>query len=92
MGGGASEVILLQKEGWGGKSLSHAEGGRGITSFEVVLMWELEVLAIVMGGGGAKSFHPLKAGRRKLYPVLRGGGGAKSFDPQFFHFVAPLSP
>ena len=60
-------------------------GGGGTTSFEVVLTWELEVLAIVMGG--TKSFHPW--GRKKFYSVLR--GGAKGFGPtQFSHFVAPL--
>ena len=31
----------------------------GTKCFEVVLTWELEVLAIVMGGG-AKGFHPLR--------------------------------
>ena len=34
-GGGAREVLPLQKEG--GISLSHAEGGGGTTNFEVVL-------------------------------------------------------
>ena len=34
-----------------GKSFSYAEGGGGATNFEVVLTWELKVLAIVMGGG-----------------------------------------
>ena len=32
---------------------SHAEGW-GTKSFEVVLTWELEILAIVMGGGAQK--------------------------------------
>ena len=54
--GGASEVLPLQKRG-GRKSFNHAEGGGGTTSFEVVLISELEVLAIVMGGS-AKSFGP----------------------------------
>ena len=40
----------------GGKSFNHAEGGRGIRSFGVVLTW-LDVLAIV--NVGVKSFHPL---------------------------------
>ena len=40
---------------------SLAEGGGGTKSCEVVLTWELEILAIVIGGGGrAKSFHPLR--------------------------------
>ena len=35
------------KKGGGGKSCSQAEGGgAGTKSFEVVLTWELEVLAI----------------------------------------------
>ena len=57
-GGGASEVLPLQKVG-GGKSLIHAEGG-GTQTFEVVFAWELEVLAIVMVG--CKNVHPLKGG------------------------------
>ena len=50
------------KRGGSGKSFSRAEvggGGGGTKSFEVVLTWELEVLAIVMGGG-CKSFHSLR--------------------------------
>ena len=35
-GGGVSEVLPLQKRG-DGKYFSHAEGGGGTTSFEVVL-------------------------------------------------------
>ena len=65
----------------GGKSFSHAEGGgggRGTTSFEVVLTQELEVLAKVMGGGDA-SFHPLKGGCKKFNPVLGGGGLKKLY-------------
>ena len=57
--GGASEVLPLQKRGEAEKRFSRAEGGGGTTSFEVVLTWELEVLAIVMGGF-AKSFHLLR--------------------------------
>ena len=38
-----------------------AEGGGGVTkSCEVVLTWELEILAIVIGGGGRKKFPPFK--------------------------------
>ena len=67
----------------GRKMFSRAEGGGGSTkSFEVVLTWELEVLAIVMGGGGAKGYHPLKGGggAQKVLPCLE-GGGRKKFYP-----------
>ena len=36
------------------KGLAVLKGGGGTTSFEVVLTWEFEVLAIVMGGGTQK--------------------------------------
>ena len=36
MGGGALEVLTLQKRGGGRKSFSHPEGGGGTTSFGVV--------------------------------------------------------
>ena len=56
------EVLPLQKRGGGGKSFSCAEvgGGGGTKGFEVVLTWELEVLAIVIWGGGRgrKKFPP----------------------------------
>ena len=48
--GGASEVLPLQKGGGGGWTetvLAMLKGGT--KSFEVVLIMELEVLAIVMG-------------------------------------------
>ena len=61
----------------GRQSCSCAEG---TTSFEVVLTWELEVLAIVMWGGGAKSFHPLKGGPQEVLPCLAGARGKVS-DP-----------
>ena len=58
----------------------------GTNSFEVVLTWDLEVLAIVMvvvGGGGG-------AGGRKKFPLFQrkgGGGGAQNVsDPRFSHF------
>ena len=35
-------------------------GGSGTKSFEVVLTWELEILAIVIGGGERKKFPPFK--------------------------------
>ena len=41
-GGGASEVLPLQK-GWWKKVLAMLNGGGGTTSFEAVLTWELEV-------------------------------------------------
>ena len=74
----------------GGGSFSHAEGGGDTTSFGVVFVRYLEVLAILKGG--RKKFPPLKRrgrGREKLYPVLRGGGVS---DPRFSHFVAPPLP
>ena len=82
------------KKGGAGKGLSHAEeggGGGGGTSFEVVLTWELEVLAIL--NGGTTSFHPLKGGWGAIRFTLsrwgrEGGGGRKKHsDPQFSHFV-----
>ena len=53
----------------------------GTASFEVVLTWELEVLAILTGG--TKSVHPLKGG---------GGGslegvGGKQFRARIFFIV-----
>ena len=59
-GGGVSEVLPLQKKGGADFLFSRAEGGGGTKSCEVVLTWELEILAIVIRGGGAKSFHPLR--------------------------------
>ena len=53
-GGGVSEVLPLQKKG--GAVL---KGGGGTTSCEVVLTWELEILAIVIGGGGAQKVSTL---------------------------------
>ena len=48
------------KRGGGSETkFSCAKEGGGTTSFEVVLIWELEVLAIVMGGG-RKKFPPFK--------------------------------
>ena len=35
----------------GRKTFSHAEGGGGTKRFEVVLIWEVEVLTILKGGG-----------------------------------------
>ena len=52
MGGGACEVLPLQKGGGAEKVLAMLKGGT--KSFEVVLTRELEVLAIVMGGGRKK--------------------------------------
>ena len=47
-------------------------GERGsTTSFEMVLTWELAVLAILMGG--AKIVHPLKGVCKKVLPCLERG-------------------
>ena len=40
--------------------LAVLKGGGGTKSCEVVLTWELEILAIVIGGGGRKKFRPFK--------------------------------
>ena len=47
---------------FGDWSLITGRGGYKLhKSCEVVLTWELEILAIVIvGGGGAKSFHPIR--------------------------------
>ena len=66
------------------KSFSHARG-EGTNSFEVVLTWELEVLAILKGG--TKSFHPLKWGWEKFYTVLR--WTQKGFGPAISPFCSP---
>ena len=59
-GGGVSEVLPLQKKGGADFLFSRAEGGGGGTkSCEVVLTWELEILAIVIRGG-RKKFPPFK--------------------------------
>ena len=63
----------------------------GTKSFEVVLTWELEVLAILMGGG-RKKFPPFKRGVQKVLPCLEGGGGAKSFRPVIFPFCSHPLP
>ena len=47
------------------------KGGWGTKSFEVVLTWELEVLAIVIGEGGRKKFPPFKVRLRWLEAVLQ---------------------
>ena len=68
------------------KVLAMLKGGGGgdTESFEVVLTWELEVLAILKKG--AKCFHLLKRGRGGGggggYPVLRGGN--KKFQTHHF--------
>ena len=54
------------------------KGGGGTTSFEVVLTWELEVLAIVMGGG-RKKFPPFKVRLRWLGAGLQHSGKIYSF-------------
>ena len=61
---------------------------KGTTSFEVVLTWKLEVLAILKGG--AKSFHPLQGGALTIFTLSCGEGVEKVLDPWFSHFVALL--
>ena len=79
-GGGASEVVPLQKK-----------RGGGADKVSAMLMGELEVLAILIGRGGgcAKKFLPFKRRVRKVLPCLEGGGAPKVLDLQFFHFVVP---
>ena len=74
-GGGHVKFYPYKKGGGDGKSFSHAKGGGGgggITSFEVVLTRELEVLARVMWGGGARKKLP-----PFTIPCPEGGGGKK---------------
>ena len=54
------------------------KGGGGTTSYEVVLTWELEVLAIVMGGG-RKKLPPFKVRLRLLGAGLQHPGKIYSF-------------
>ena len=58
--------------------------------FKVVLISELEVLAIVMGGAQKVSTLQKGGGAQTVLPCLQGGGGRKSFGPAISHFVAPL--
>ena len=82
---GASEVLPLQKRG-GGKGFSHGIWGAQQVWIEVVLIQELEDLAVVMGGGGgAKSFQPLKG--VCVQKVWRGAQTVT--EPRFSRFVAP---
>ena len=60
------------------KVLAVLKGG-GTKSFEVVLTWELEVLAIAMGGGGRKMFPSFKVRLRWLGAVLQYPGKIYSF-------------
>ena len=82
-GGGASEVLPLQKGGTD-KVLAMLKGGT--TSFEIVLIRKLEVFAILMWA--AKSFHPLKGGGHEKFYCLE-GGCTNSFIPMNFTFVRP---
>ena len=90
---GASQVLTLKKGGGGAEQvLAVLKGGGPTQSFEVVLMQELGVLAILMGG--TQSFHPLKGGGRKdlpCIPVLRGGGRTK-FLTRDFPILLPPPP
>ena len=54
-------------------------------SLEVVLTWELEVLAILKGD--AKNFSPFKRGAQKVLHCLEGGGA-----PANFTFCSPRPP
>ena len=59
-GGGGDKFYPYKRKGEQISFLGVLKGGGGTKSCEVVLIWELEILAIVIGGGGAKSFHPLR--------------------------------
>ena len=90
--GGQVRFYPLQKEGVTENVLAVLKGGGGTKGFEVVLISELELLAIVMGGGERKKFPPLikrRGGGQKFYPVLM--GGAKSSGPAIFSFCSPPS-
>ena len=76
----------LQNGREGNRSFTPTKKG-GRKCFEIVLMWELEVLAILMGGGGRLKFPPLR-GCKQFYPVSR-EGGAKRFGPAIFSFCSP---
>ena len=95
-GGGRGRLSFTPAKRGGGESFSHAGG---TTSFGVVFMRYLEVLAILMGGGGCKKFPPIETGgpgNAQSFTVSRGwgvGGGGrvaqKVLDPRFSHFVVP---
>ena len=57
-------------------------------SFEVVLTWEFEVLAILMEG--RKKFPPFERGMQKVLPCLE-GGPQNLLDLHFSHVVAPFA-
>ena len=82
-GGGANEVLPLQKPCW------HKWG---TTSFGVVLIRELEVLAIMkgVGVGHKKCFHPLKGG--EVQNVLDCLERLKASDLRFSNFVDSPPP
>ena len=72
---GAERVLAMLKVG-------------GHKTFDVVLTWEHEFVAILMGGG-RKKFPPFKmggggGGAKKVLPCLDGGGGATSFGSAIF--------
>ena len=76
---GAQEKFCPYKRGGERKKgLAVLKGGGGTTSFEVVLTWELEVLAIVMVGGH-KKFLPFKVRLRWLGAGLQHPGKIYSF-------------
>ena len=88
MEGRASEVLTLQK-GEAETVLDLLKGGRGNTArFWIVLIWELEVMAILTRGV-QKNCHALKGGCEKISSVLIGGGGRKRFWIAIFPFCNP---
>ena len=70
---------------------NYGEDGGLSCRFEVVLTWELEVLAKLIvggaGGGAYKTFPPFKRrGARKVLSSYLDG------VPRFYHYVAPPPP
>ena len=75
-GGGAVEVLAIMKLG-------------GTTNFEVVLIQNAKVLAILKGE--CKKFPLLKGEHDKFYPFL-GVGAQKVSDLRFSPFCSPPPP
>ena len=83
-GGGAREILPLQKGGQGRKSFSHAEGGGGghnkfWGSFSHIV-------------GGHKEFPLFKMGGAKSFIPCLEGGDAKSFGPALFPLCSTPPP
>ena len=69
-GGGKLSFTPYRKEEWGRTIFSHAEdggGGWGEKGFEAVLLWALEVLAMLKGTQTV--FTLLKGGGTKLFTL-----------------------